>query len=636
MSENEIFISFHEALMRLSHSQAFIEDHRDKKLAALGLLCGRLLRVDRVSIWQIYPKERKFVSESLYDVHNSVPAAGDGEQAKTMTILEDDHPAYFQALKEARLIEASHARTDPRTRSFMEPYLKPLGIRSMMDAPIFDGGELSGVICIESREQRTWTLAEISFVAAVADTVSLVNTHQAWVRSKQTIDYITRYDTLTGLSNLSSLRDRINDLIRKSERRSQGTFAIIWLDLDRLKSINDGMGADVGDHVIAETGNRLRELYVPGKDQLARIGGDEFVVLIRNHTSPAQLEAATRKIIHEINQPIHTHDQTLSIGASIGQCQYPEDGADPETLLRSAEAAMYHAKVHGRGHARAFDSSIRINARSRFALERELRAAIRNDGLDVFYQTIVSADTGQVVGAEALVRWQHPRRGWLAPIEFLDIARNAGLIYGLGECVLKRVCEHYQYARKHHILLPRISINLASQQLIDASLPGLVQSLCQQYGVPQNDLSFEVTEDAIQGDSKTIRTTLDNLVSGGSALAIDDFGTGYSSLSRLKHLPFSTLKIDRSFIRDLPHDGDDCAITLSIIGLARGLGLTIVAEGVETEAQAKWLTQQGCDFLQGYRYSRPVDFRTLIQLITESSHAQNRKRPSVESGRPRH
>lgn len=636
MSENEIFINFHEALMRLSHSRAFIDDHRDKKLAALCRLCGHLLAVDRVSIWQIYARERKLVSESLYDVHHSVDAMEYPANVGAITILEADHPAYFQALKEAKLIEASFARTDPRTCSFLAPYLKPLGIQSMMDAPIFDGSQLSGVICIESREQRLWSLAEISFVASVADTVSLVNTHQAWVSSKQTIEYMTRYDSLTGLSNLPSLRDRINYLVGKSERHSSGTFAIIWVDLDRLKSINDGMGAEVGDQVIAETGNRLRELYVLGKDQLARIGGDEFVMLIRNHTAPALLEAATRKIIHEISQPMHTHDQTLTVGASIGLCLYPNDGADPDLLLRSAEAAMYHAKARGRGHARAFDTSIQINARSQFALERELRAAILDDQLDVFYQTIVSATTGQVACAEALVRWQHPRLGWLAPFDFLDIARHAGLIYSLGEGVLRRVCEHHRYARTHNIALPNISINLASEQVVDANLPGLITTLCHKYGVPQSDLSFEVTEDAIQGDSRCVKTTLDELVSNGSALSIDDFGTGYSSLSRLKHLPFSTLKIDRSFIRDLPDDDDDCAITMSIIGLARGLGLSVVAEGVETERHVQWLTQQGCDFMQGYLYSRPVAFDTLIHLLAKSSVAPGDAGLSVELGQPQH
>lgn len=617
MSEHEIFINFREALMQLSHNQAFIDDRRDKKLIALSRLCGRLLKIDRVSIWQLQTQERKLVSEHLYDRHHTSPTDNDPAGAGPVTILEADHPAYFQALREARLIEACHAHTDKRTSSFLDQYLIPLGIQSMLDAPIFDCGELSGVICIESREQHSWSLAEISFTAAVADTVSLINTHQAWVRSKQRLEYITHYDSLTGLSNLASLRDRINHLIGKSQRRGFGTFAIVWVDLDRLKAINDGMGAQIGDLVITETGSRLQELYIPGKDLLARIGGDEFVLLVRNHTAPPMLETATRKIIREVSRPIQTSEQTLTTSASIGLCQYPENGDDSESLLRNAEAAMYHAKVHGRGHAQAFDSSIQINARSRFALERELCTAIANEQLDVFYQSIVSATTGQVVSAEALVRWQHPRRGWLAPIEFLDIARHAGLIYGLGECVLRRVCEHYRHARKHNITLPNISINLASEQVIDPNLPGLIRKLCLEYGVPQRDLSFEVTEDAIQGDSRSIKSTLDKLVSDGSALSIDDFGTGYSSLSRLKHLPFSTLKIDRSFIRDLPVDEDDCAITMSIIGLARGLGLSIVAEGVETKDHAQWLKQQGCHFLQGYLYSRPVNFDTLIQLLAE-------------------
>ena len=635
MSENEIFINFHEALMRLSHNQAFIDDHRDKKLIALGRLCGRLLQVDRVSIWQLQPQECKLVSEYLYDQHNAFHPKEDHVEAGKVTIREADHPGYFQALRTARLIEACHAQTDKRTASFLDQYLIPLGIQSMLDAPIFDGGELSGVICIESREQRSWSLAEISFAAAVADTISLVNTHQAWVRSKQKLEYITHYDSLTGLSNLASLRDRIDHLIGKSERRGFGTFAIVWVDLDRLKAINDGMGAQIGDLVITETGSRLRELYIPGKDLLARIGGDEFVLLIRNHTAPPMLEAATRKIIREISQPIQTSEQTLATSASIGLCQYPQNGDDSESLLRNAEAAMYHAKVHGRGHARAFDSSIQINARSRFALERELGAAIASEQLDVFYQTIVSASTGQIVSAEALVRWQHPKHGWLAPIEFLDIARHAGLIYGLGECVLRRVCEHYRYARTHNIAIPNISINLASEQVIDPNLPGLISKLCLEYGVQQRDLSFEVTEDAIQGDSKSIKSTLDKLVSGGSALSIDDFGTGYSSLSRLKHLPFSTLKIDRSFIRDLPDDDDDCAITMSIIGLARGLGLSIVAEGVETEGHAQWLKQQGCHFLQGYLYSKPVDFDALIQVLSKWPQAEGNTRLPIELRQPK-
>lgn len=609
MSDNKTFIDFHEALMHLSHDQGFIGDHRERKLAALAKMCGTLLRVDRVGVWQLSQDGGQLINESLFDrrVADSAPPQ------PHLVIDRKHHPKYFKALSTARVIEATDARTDERTCSFTDNYLEPQGIISMLDAPVFDCGQLGGVICLEARVERQWSLPELSFVAAVADTVSLINTHEAWVRSKQKLDYITHFDSVTGLANLQSLRNRMGYLINKIERRSTGSFAMIWIDLDRLKVINDALGAKVGDLVIAETGNRLSDLVVPGKDQLARIGGDEFALIIRNHTTPEMLEAITRKILTNMSLPINLGDQTLSVSVSLGVCHFPGDGEDTETLLRSAEAAMYHAKTEGRSQAREFESSIQTTARSRFALERELRATIRDDALDVFYQPIFDAATKNMVSAEALVRWKHPEQGWLAPIEFLDVARSAGLMYSLGEFVLRRVCRDRRTAVKRRLDFPVVTINLASEQVLDPGLPNLVRKICGEFGVAQQELHFEVTEDAIQGDSQALKATLDKLVKAGSELAIDDFGTGYSSLSRLKHLPFSKLKIDRSFIHDIPDDEDDCAITLSIIGLARGLGLSIVAEGVETQGHEQWLNAQGCEFLQGYRYSKPIPFETLTE-----------------------
>jgi EAL domain-containing protein (putative c-di-GMP-specific phosphodiesterase class I) len=213
---------------------------------------------------------------------------------------------------------------------------------------------------------------------------------------------------------------------------------------------------------------------------------------------------------------------------------------------------------------------------------------------------------------EALVRWQHPQRGWLPPIDFLDVARSAGLMVELGACVIERVCQHWRAAKDRGVHLPTISVNLSSEQVLVPSLPASIQTLCRRYGMPVSSLQFEVTEDSIQGDVSTISDVLQALVESGAELAIDDFGTGYSSLSRIKTLPFSRIKIDRSFIHNLPDDENDCAITLSIIGLARGLGLSVVAEGVEEEAHERWLIDKGCDYLQGYRYSKPLPFDELL------------------------
>ncbi|MEQ5836748.1 EAL domain-containing protein [Marinobacter sp. NFXS9] len=607
MSQNKTFIEFHEALLKLSHSPDFIGDNRSRKLASLSDLAGQLLQVDRVSIWQMNATGDRIDSEALYRLEG-------GHDYQPIALVESDNPAYFRALRTARVIDASEAHNDPRTAAFNETYFEPLGIHSLLDAPIFDGGRLSGVICLESLRRRTWTLPEISFATAIADTISLINTHEAWIRSQKQLAYVTHFDSLTGLPNLQSFRERVLHLIQKMRQRAGEGFALIWIDLDRLKSVNDGMGAAGGNRVIAEIANRLRSLYLNGRDKVARVGGDEFAVLIRTNTDSDRIDYVIHQIQHCISDPLVIDDRTLRMTASLGVCRYPEDGGDTESLLRSAEAAMYHAKENGRARMQAFSSEIHSTARSRFVLEGELRQAIQNNALDVFYQPIVNTGDAHMVSIEALVRWHHPEQGWMAPIEFLDVARNAGLMQDLGEVVLRRVCQDRQQAASRGHPLPITAINLAAEQVMDDRLPRQVQEMLEQYGVAGSELQFEVTEEAIKGDSKSMQATLNELVALGSKLSIDDFGTGYSSLSRLKHLPFSRLKIDRSFIRDIPDDADDIAITLSILGLARGLGMEVVAEGVETEDQRQWLQQQGCELLQGYLFSKPVPIDQLRAL----------------------
>ncbi|OEY66947.1 putative bifunctional diguanylate cyclase/phosphodiesterase [Marinobacter sp. X15-166B] len=606
MSDKRAFIRFHEKLMKLSHDPEFTNSTRPEKLAALCHLCATQLQVDRVSVWRFNYGRDHLLCEHLFDRQypNGAPKAPPWKR--------DEYPAYFARLTHARVIDIQDVYHTPLFQPLRTDYFRSLGIHSMLDAPVFYGSRPSGVVCLESRSTWRWQLAEFSFAMAIADIVSLLNTHEAWTDSKRKLDHVRYYDRLTGLPNLESLRNRIGYLTQKIKRRGSGQFALFWINLDRMKIINEGIGASVGDLVINEVAHRLADTPLLGKDLFAHLGGDEFVLILRTYTRPDALLAAARILQKTIKQPIHINDQPINLSAGIGVCRFPEDGTEPPTLLRQAEAAMYSAKNRGVAQLSLFDDSIQATAQSRFALERELHTAIKNHQLEVFYQPIFERSGTRMASAEALVRWHHPHRGWLTPATFLDIARGAGLMYDLGECVIRRVCEHLRDAKIADTRLPVISVNLSAEQVQSPGLPALVAALCAEYGVAHRQLHFEVTEDSIQDASETVRNTLDQLVRAGSELAIDDFGTGYSSLSRLKALPFTKLKIDQSFISDIPYDEDDCAITQSIFGLARGLAMSVIAEGVETREHESWLQVRGCEFLQGFRYSEPVPLDTLI------------------------
>ena len=612
MDQNQQFIEYHEALMKLSHDPDFISDNRQDKLEALVRLVGTRLTIDRVSVWRMSGAGTAIDCEILYQIDKGTHING--------TRLEQAlNPAYFKALLRARVIDASDARHDKRTRDFNDQYLKPLGIHSLLDAPIFDEGRLSGILCLETLQPRQWTLPEMSFATAIADTISLINTHEAWRLSQQELDYITHFDDLTGLPNLRSLSDRLQNLTQAPASESTPPFALLWVDLDRLKSINDGMGQMVGNQVITEVADRLRNLFIPGKDKIARCGGDEFALLVRNRMDTEDLHSLAETIRCTIAQPIRIAGHTLQVGSSLGISRYPVDGKDAASLLKHSEAAMYYAKESGRGQTQLFHTDLSADARSRFLMESQLRSAILNHELDVFYQPIVDASDQRLVMVEALVRWHHDTHGWLAPGRFLDLARAGGLMVELGEAVMHRIGRDCVRAHEQGIQMPILAVNLASEQLLEVDLPERLNAILSEYELSGRQFEFEVTEDAIKADSETLQDILQRLVELGAQLSIDDFGTGYSSLARLKYLPVSKVKIDRSFIRDLPSDADDCAITLSILGLAKGLGLSVVAEGVETEAQEAWLKQEGCDFLQGYRYSRPIPLDQLLPDFLQTS-----------------
>ena len=601
------FFSYHKALMQLLHGAYFGGLSQRKKLEALLALCGDLLKTDSVSIWSMSLCGASLNREFYYQPQS-------GHHYISYTLLRAQHPLYFNALEEAEILFTHDAIQDPRTQSLKCSYLGAAsGMASILDAPIYDGNRLYGILSLESTEPRFWSLPDIACATAFADTISLINTHQAWLNSRKELDYITHHDDFTGLQNRHALQHRMQQLIQEP---APNTFALLWFDIDRLNAINNALGGQVGDAIVSEVAARLRGLLLPGKDMVARVGGDEFALLYSWPDDDAELAATVASIMDMLHQPIDIGQQKLTVTTSVGVALYPRDADDINSLLRCSESAMYHAKACGRRQAQFYNQAVSVSAKARFLLESQLIDALANQGLSVFYQPIMSADLQTLVSCEALVRWCHPSAGFLSPAEFLPLAYEAGLIAELDSWVLERVCQDIKQARAQGLCMPPVAVNLSADTVMDPLLADKVFNLLEHYQIQGGQLELEMIEDAIKEDSSTLPDTLTELVRMGIKLSIDDFGTGYSSLLRLKNLPFTKLKIDRSFIQDLPHNPDDCAITLSVLGMARGLGLAVVAEGVENIDQEQWLQQQGCHYLQGFKYHRPMPVSDFFALLT--------------------
>jgi diguanylate cyclase (GGDEF)-like protein/PAS domain S-box-containing protein len=423
--------------------------------------------------------------------------------------------------------------------------------------------------------------------------------------------HLADHDALTGLPNRRLLEDRLTQALALSYRNRQRT-AVMFIDLDRFTTINDSLGHSVGDLLLKEVSRRLVKQLREG-DTICRIGGDEFVVVLPEVKRSSDVAYVAQKVIEQLSQPVSIEGRELTVTPSIGIAVFPEDGRDAETLIRNADAAMYHAKESGRANYQFFTEQMNLAASRRLALENDLRRALARKQLRVHYQPIVEAMSGRIAGHEALVRWQHPARGLVPPVEFIQVAEDTGLILKLGEWVLAEACA---WAAKSGVQrsLP-VSVNLSARQFNDPNLPRMVARALAESGLAASRLQLEITESTAMQQTDITLGTLKKLKDIGVAIAIDDFGTGYSSFSYLKRFPVNTLKIDRSFISEVEHNGDHRAIVAAMIALAQVLGLKVVAEGVETEGQKKFLSGFGCDQVQGYLTGRPVDPETAAKEI---------------------
>jgi diguanylate cyclase (GGDEF)-like protein/PAS domain S-box-containing protein len=427
------------------------------------------------------------------------------------------------------------------------------------------------------------------------------------------IQYLATHDALTGLPNRNLLQDRLEHAISLAHR-SRNMVAVLFFDVDRFKLINDSFGHRVGDELLQIMASRLRQVTQSG-DTASRLGGDEFVVLLEGISSNEEVIHAAEKILASLHEPLTLNQQELVVSVSIGISVYPNDHQNAETLLKDADIAMYHAKAGGGNNFRFYDSEMNKLAFQRLTTENRLRKALELDQVVLYYQPFVDLKTGKISGMEVLMRWNDPLKGLVGPDQFMAIAEETGLIVGLSQKVLQEACR--QCRRWHDMGLTglQLSVNLSAQQLGPYNLVRTVKEILTETGMPSSSLKLEITESELMEDVERARKTLNELSAMGVEIAIDDFGTGYSSLSYLKTLPIDTLKVDRSFVRDLATDEDDAAIVGATIGMAHHMGLKVVAEGVETLSQLDFLTGHQCDLGQGYYFSPPLPADAMQSLL---------------------
>lgn len=431
--------------------------------------------------------------------------------------------------------------------------------------------------------------------------------------NKDTLHHLAYHDPLTDLPNRAMFLDRLTQSIKHAKRRDS-KIAVLFIDLDRFKEINDSFGHSVGDELLYIVSKRFVKI-IREEDTIARLGGDEFVVLLKDITTTDDIYKISRKIINSLKKEVKLDKHTLHITASIGISIYPSDGDSAEVLVRNADSAMYKAKELGKNNFQSYTPDMTERSIELVEIEHQLRNALDRNEFEVYYQPQVLAQSGKIIGLESLVRWNHPTRGFLSPGMFLPVAEKTGLIVPISLWVLEQTCKQLVLWEEQGIKPVMTAVNLSALQLQQSDLPKTIASILKRTKCNPKLLDLEITEGFIMTDHEESIVLLTQLNEMGINISIDDFGTGYSSMSYLKQLPIQKLKIDQAFVRDVVSDLKDQAIIRTIISLAKGLGLDVIAEGVEELNQKEFLLQEQCHKIQGYLYSRPLPLKEVEVIL---------------------
>jgi diguanylate cyclase (GGDEF)-like protein len=437
-----------------------------------------------------------------------------------------------------------------------------------------------------------------------AGNVYAINDLTEIIRINKKIALIATHDTLTGLPNRSLIQDLIKQAISSAEREGS-TFAVLFIDLDGFKKINDGMGHVCGDVLLQVVAKRL-ENCIRKSDTTARWGGDEFIVLLDKLSNPSDAADISIKIKSSLAKEFNIRNQDVFVTPSIGIILFPADGQQVDTLIARADTAMYNVKIRSKNDFCFYSQDFETQAKEKLILDAQLRHALQSNEFKIHYQPQFDLNSSQLMGMEALIRWQHPQKGLIAPDEFIPLAEETGLIVPIGEWLIKTICQQLKIWKQQGLSPPQLAINISARQFLQKNLVTLITQEMDRHGIAPNSIQIEITESMMIQDIEQVNSIMNEFKSAGISIAIDDFGTGYSSLEYLKRLPIDKLKIDKSFIGNILNNSDDASIVQAVIAMGHSMNMQIIAEGVETKEQAEFLSNRNCDYAQGFYFSKPV------------------------------
>ena len=573
--------------------------------------------------------QQEFLQSVIDGVHDTIMVISEDCSIQLMNeaARASMHPDFVADIHNPNCYEVFHRRNTPCDG---EDYPCPLSRVIESGKPVTvvhnhpgPDGKLSHVELIATPlREEDGTIRSI--IETARDISGHLSAQQKLQEQKVSLVRLAHHDALTGLPNRLLFLDRLRQAIKQAHREDN-QLAVLFVDLDRFKQINDSLGHTMGDAVLKTVARRLQDC-LREEDVVARLGGDEFTIIMGSLHKPQHAMAMAQKLIRCVQRPVRHEDHELYVSASVGISLYPQDGINADILLQNADAAMYKAKREGRSNFQFYTADMTELAFKRVLMEAHLHRALEREQFVVYYQSQVDLLTGKLIGLEALVRWQHPELGLLLPTKFIPLAEDTGLILPLGRWVLQTACRQIAAWHKANLHPGRIAVNLTGNQLKNDKVIPTIEQILEENSCQPDWLELEITESVIMEQHGRSFNILQQLNDHGIELAIDDFGTGYSSLAHLKRLPVSRLKIDRSFIRDIPQDSSNKAIARAVIAMGKSMGLRVIAEGVETNEQKTFLAAERCDEIQGYLNGRPLPADLMTQVL--------RNRPGLDFSQP--